>query len=131
MPRKDVIDPTAPRRSLNLQCLEDPRVFADLVRFMKSSGVPTRGSYSHVVHLILTGTHRTWDCAYFTLQTVENALKYLASEGFSLSQLKSANTGQKLLNHMNAEALAEEAVLPPVDAKRAEDIQKLFSGEAE
>ena len=131
MPRRDSVDPTAPRRSLNLQCLEDPRLFADLVRFMKESGVPTRGSYSHVVHTILAGTHRTWECAYFTKQTVDVALQYLAAEGFSLSQLKSANSGKRLLNHMNAEALAEESVAPPVDAKRAEDIQKLFSGKAE
>ena len=73
-----------PPRTINVQTMAPPQMMADLVRFLDQAQVPHRSSYSHVLWLILQGTHSTWDCTHF--RTTEEALAYLASQGFSVAQ---------------------------------------------
>lgn len=115
-------------RSLNVQTLVDPRHFADLVRELKRNGVPHRSSYSHVVHLLLDGTRDAWGAAHY--QDAEEALRFLASEGFSVTQIKQASRGPRLLAHLRKEAL-QPSEGPAVDLQRAAEIEALLDGSAQ
>lgn len=97
-------------RTLNVQTYEDPIVVADLVYALKREGIPHRGSYSHVLHLIMEGTRKAWEMEQF--HTTEEALQFLQNEGFSVAQMKDSTRGPRLKRAMNLEqAAAEHAVL--------------------
>lgn len=111
-------------RSLNVQTMVPAPLMADLVRFLATNSIPHRASYSHVLWLILQGTHKTWSCEHFT--STEDALQYLASQGFSVAQLASAGRGPKVLRTLNAEALTAEHSVAPPPSPRAAEVRQLF-----
>jgi len=86
---------------------------ADLVRGFLARKVPHRASYSHVVYCLLRMVHENWNAKHF--DSTEAALEYLASEGFSIRQLKVPARGEKLLRQLNREALAEAASPRSID----------------
>ncbi len=88
-------------RSLPVQSHLDPKVFADLVRVFKSAGIPHKSSYSNIIHTIVTTAWTQWNCAHFT--TIEEALSFLLSEGFSVSAKLKGVTGKRLSTNMTLE----------------------------
>ena len=71
-------EPTGP---IHVHVRLGPRLLADLALALDTEGVPHRGSYAHLVRLVLSAAHRGWECTHF--QTDEEALVFLAQEGFS------------------------------------------------
>ena len=116
-----------PKQSFNVQTYVDARLIADLALEFKRQGVPHRNSYSHLLSSILSTVHTSWDCSHF--ETTEEGLEWLATEGFSLGQLKTPRRARPLLKEVNKEALAiaeaEEAEVEAADA-RVEEITALF-----
>jgi hypothetical protein len=106
-------------RSLNVQTYVDAQIIADLVFSFREQGIAHKSSYSHVVYQILKLVHADWGAQHFS--TVEDSLDYLASEGFSLGQLKVPDRGEKTLRALNREAQTE----PP--AERASDLTEMLN----
>ena len=123
-----------PQRSLNVQTYIDARTMADLVKVFQESQIPHKGSYSFVLGRILEATHKQWACSFFT--ETEQALTFLADQGFSVAQMKGVKTGKKLLVAMNKEALLleEGSVGQEVEEKatdRGSEIASMFPQEKE
>ena len=110
-------------RSFTVQSFVDARLIADLVRFFNEEDVPHKTSYSHVVNSVLLAAHRDWDCRYFN--KTEEALSYLAFNGFSISQMKTEGRGEKVLRALNKEALMDDAA-EASGSVRADEISTMF-----
>ena len=121
-------------RSLNIQTLIDPCQVADMVRLFQANNIPHRSSYSHLIHEILQATWSTWGCEHFS--DPSQALAYLSTQGFSVSQIKQPKRGQRLLHHLQQAEL--EPIQPSILATdaapsptRVDEISNLLTPEAE
>ena len=118
--------------TLNVQTHLDARLFADIIRWMKAEGLEHRGNYSSVVRLLLTAVQKEQKAEFF--QDTDSALTFLASEGFSIAQLKGDKKG-KLFRELSAEAVQqaqreeEEREAPPVEEGKLDEVLALFQEE--
>jgi hypothetical protein len=118
--------------TLNVQTHLDARVFADIIRWMKAHNIEHGASYSKVVRLLLIAVQKEHDCAFF--ETLEEAIAFLESEGFSMAQLK-GERGAKTFRALSAESVAvaqaeeEERALPSVDEGSVDRALSLFGEE--
>ena len=115
--------------SLNVQTFVDARLGADIARAFTHMGVAHKGSYSHMLGIILDAVHEQWDCHHF--DSTEDALSFLDASGFSVAQLGDARKGKTLLKTINQEQVTQEAggEPPVVDEGRVEEITNLFNEE--
>jgi len=114
-------------RSFNMQTYVDARIAAGLVKHFQDLGIPHKSSYSHMLNQILMAVHRDWQCLDF--ETTEEALQYLSSQGFSVSQIGTPGRGDKILRAMNKDSLKEVAEYDSAhqpDKERASEISKMF-----
>ena len=116
------------RKSLNVQGYLDVCLFADLVRAVSQSRArKLPPSYSAYVREILEAVHRSLKAEHF--ESPDEALAYLASEGFSIAQLGSKKRGRSLRVDLREEDLRGDGPGPRPPSERASEISQLFADE--
>jgi hypothetical protein len=126
-------------KSFNVQCYTDVRHFASIVKFMEELGrleSTTSGTMNWVIRLV----HYTLVKKYgkVPFDRPSEAIKYLASRGFSLKQLEDRRArrgftkGQSLTAQLQHEQFEiEELVIPPLEEvdEDTEDLLKRMEKE--
>ena len=116
--------------SINVQTYVDARVIADIARAFSGMKVPHKSSYSYMFAQLIYHCRTEWEARHF--QDTETALEFLASEGFSVKQGKSA----RVLRAMNKENFAaENAIAAPVEVEvnpeRAKELKEALFDDSE
>ena len=124
---------------LNIQTYVDPCTVASLVKLLASRGVGFNRTYSGLLKALMEEVLSDARMEQFDeFVDPESALEYLATSGFSMSQVSGWNE-KRVLNSMNRasmdearqETIAEKETMTIEDSKRAgEIVMRQLTGEA-
>ena len=124
---------------LNIQTYVDPCTVASLVKLLASRGVGFNRTYSGLLKALMEEVLSDARMEHFDeFVDPESALEYLATSGFSMSQVSGWNE-KRVLNSMNRaamdearqETIAEKETMTIEDSKRAgEIVMRQLTGEA-
>ncbi len=109
------------KKTLNVQSYTDARIIADLAKYLKTRGINHNGSYSKLLNILIKSAWLHWNAEFF--ETTEEALEFLANEGFSVAQLSSNRMKQAISKAMAAETFELET---EDNSIRAKQLEKLF-----
>ena len=124
---------------LNIQTYVDPCTVASLVKLLVSRGIGFNRTYSGLLKALMEEVLSDARMEQFDeFVDPESALEYLATSGFSMSQVSGWNE-KRVLNSMNRasmdearqETIAEKETMTIEDSKRAgEIVMRQLTGEA-
>ena len=124
---------------LNIQTYVDPCTVASLVKLLTSRGIGFNRTYSGLLKALMEEVLSDARMEHFDeFVDPESALEYLATSGFSMSQVSGWNE-KRVLNSMNRasmdearqETIADKETMTIEDSKRAgEIVMRQLTGEA-